>query len=83
MFQSQTTLAATTSYCGSALCVIFSFINEWAAAFGVILALATYLTSLYFSIKKARIENKERESVAKLWRKKYLPEEEENFGDDK
>ena len=43
-------------YCGSAVCITLSFLNEYAAAIGVSIALITYVTNLVFQIRKERRE---------------------------
>ena len=48
----QTTMAASAAYCGSATCLALSFLGENAAGIGVLIAIITYATNLYFQIKR-------------------------------
>ena len=52
------TTVSVCSYVGSFTCIALSFLNEYAAAIGVTLALLTYVTNLVFNILKWRREKK-------------------------
>jgi hypothetical protein len=55
------TLAAC-SYAGSVSCIALSFLNEYAAAIGVIVAVLTFITSLVFQILKYKQDKKLRDT---------------------